>query len=196
MKIKKYIPLILALVFILLIGGGYFLISPKFKDLRIKKIEIETRDEEFRIKEEHFLNLENTLEGLSRYEDQISKINSALPSQPLELDLLNYLQRLSSENGLILKDINVTNFFTVQGVPGEKIKKLPLSINLTGSYTSLKSFILDLYKSARLIEVRSISFSSGSKEELEGETARDLFDFTLKLEAHSYNPAVKPIITE
>jgi len=186
MKIKKYIPLILVLVFILLIGGGYFLISPKFQDFRIKKIEIETRDEEFRKKEEHFLNLENTLEQLSKYEDEISKINSALPSKPLEPDLLNYFQRLSSENGLILKDINIASLLSAQGVPGEKIKKLSFSVNLTGSYASFKSFILNLYRNARLIEIKSISFSGGSKE-----MTQDLFDIQLELETHSYNTLPK-----
>lgn len=188
MKIKKYIPLILVLVFILLIGGGYFLISPKFQDFRIKKIEIETRDEEFRKKEEHFLNLENTLEQLSKYEDEISKINSALPSKPLEPDLLNYFQRLSSENGLILKDINIASLLSAQGVPGEKIKKLSFSVNLTGSYASFKSFILNLYRNARLIEIKSISFSGGSKE-----MTQDLFDIQLELETHSYNTLPKSV---
>lgn len=193
MSIKKYIPLILALIFILLIGGGYFLISPKFQDLRIKKLEIETQDEEFRRKEEHLLNLENTLEGLSKYEDQIAKINSALPSRFSEPDLLNYLQRLSSENGLILKEINASSLFAVKEIPGEKIKKLPLSINLAGSYTSLKSFISSIYKSARLIEIKSISFLTITEEGVE---AKDLFDFQLELETHSYNPNPKPVLVE
>lgn len=193
MKIKKYIPLILALIFILLIGGGYFLISPKFQDLRRKKLEIETQDEEFRRKEEHLLNLENTLEGLSKYEDQIAKINSALPSRRSEPDLLNYLQRLSSENGLILKEINTSSLFAVKGILGEKIKKLPLSVNLTGSYTSLKNFISSIYKSARLIEIKSISFSTTITE---GTEAKDLFDFQLELETHSYNPNPKPVLVE
>lgn len=184
MSIKKYIPIILVLFFILLIGGGYFLISPKFQELRRKKLEVGIQDEEFRRKEEHFLNLKNTLEQLSQYENQISKINSALPSRPLEPDILNYLQKLSSENGLILKDINAAGIFGVKGIPGEKIKKLPISVDLIGSYTSLKSFILAIYKSARIIEIKSISFSNIAGE---GEMAQDLFNFNLGLETHSYN---------
>lgn len=198
MSIKKYIPLILVLIFILLVGGGYFLISPKFQELRIKKLEIETQDEAFRRKEEHFLNLENTLEQLSKYEDQISKINSALPSRPSGPDLLNYLQKISSENGLILKNVNASGLFNVQGVPGEKIKKLPISVSLMGSYASLKSFILVLYKSARLIEIKSIAFSRGAGQDLGGETetAQDLFDFQLELETHSYDLFSKPVLEQ
>jgi Tfp pilus assembly protein PilO len=193
MSIKKYIPLILVLVFILLIGAGYFLISPKYQDLKRKRAEVETRDEEFRVKEEHFLNLENTLNTLSNYEDKISKINSALPSRSSEPDLLNYFQKTSSENGLILKGINANSLFSAEGLPGEKIKKLPLSVDLIGSYASLKSFIFSIYKSARLIEIKSISFSVALEE---GTETRDLFDFNIELETHAYDPTPKPVSSD
>ncbi len=94
---------------------------------------------------------------------------------------------------MILKEINTSSLFAVKEIPGEKIKKLPLSVNLAGSYTSLKSFISSIYKSARLIEIKSISFLTIIEE---GTEAKDLFDFQLELETHSYNPNPKPVLVE
>lgn len=187
MSIKKYTPIIFVLIIIGLIAGGYFFILPKYQEFNQKKKEVEFTDEEFRAKEEYLFNIENTLKELLKYEEEVSKIDSALPSDPSIAALLNYFQKESSQNGLILKDIDVSGLFT-QEAAGDKIQKMPFSLTVAGSYASFKNFVLAVYKNTRLIEIKSIKFSNVFQETEKGPVTKDLFDFALEVETQSYNP--------
>src|SRR4030043_329314 len=187
MSIKKYTPIIFVLIIIGLIAGGYFFIWSKHQEFNQKKQEVEFTDEEFRAKEEYLLNIENTLKELSKYSEEVSKIDSALPSDPSIAALLNYFQKESSQNGLILKNIDVSGLFT-QEASTDKIQKMPFSLTVAGSYASFKNFVLSIYKNTRLIEIKSINFSGVSQETEKGPVAKDLFDFDLEVETQSYNP--------
>ena len=186
MTIKKIIPIIFISIIILLIGAGYFLVWPKFQDFRAKRKEIEVKKEEITLKEEYLLNLSNVSEELLMYKDEISKIDSVLPVDPSVAALFSYFQKTSSENGLIFKEIDVSQLFGSQQTKSTegKIRKMPFSIMLTGSYASVKNLILAVYLNARLIEIKSMDFSLFSEEEV-----KNLFDFSLKVETQSYNPS-------
>ncbi len=182
--------IILICLLILLALGGYFLCWPKYQEFKWKKVEIETKDEEIRKKEEYILNLGILSEKLSAYEEQFSKIDSALPKDSSIADLLNFFEKTSSENGLILTDIDVSGLFSsetsvqqssTQEDSGGKIQKMSFSISVSGSYSAFKNFLSAVYRSSRLIEVKSIGFSSSEEK-------KDLFDFNLNLEAQSYAP--------
>lgn len=186
MSIKKYAPIIFVLIIIGLIAGGYFFIWPKYQEFNQKKKEVEFTDEEFRAKEEYLFNIENTLKELLKYGEEVSKVDSALPSDPSIAALLNYFQKESSQNGLILKNIDVSGLFT-QEVAQDKIQKMPFSLTVSGSYGSFKNFVSAVYKNTRLIEIKSIKFSSVSQETEKSPALKDLFDFELEVETQSYN---------
>lgn len=186
MSIKKYTPIIFVLIIVGLIAGGYFFIWPKYQEFNQKKQEVEFTDEEFRAKEEYLLNIENNLKELSKYKEEVSKIDSVLPSDPSIAALMNYFQKESSQNGLILKKIDVSGLFT-EAEAQSKIQKMPFSITVSGSYDSFKNFVLAVYKNTRLIEIKSIEFSTNYEETKKGIIAKDLFDFDLEVETQSYN---------
>jgi len=177
--------IILICLLILLTLGGYFLCWPKYQEFKGKKVEIETKDEEIGLKEEYLSNLEILSEKLSTYEEQLSKIDSALPEDPSVAALFNFFQKTSSENGLILTDIDVSELFSSgdsaqdQESSGERIQKMSFSLSVGGSYSAFKNFLSAVYKNSRLIEIKSISFSSS-------EEVKDLFDFSLNLETQFY----------
>jgi len=175
---KHTILIILICLLILLVIGGYFLCWPKYQEFKGKKIEIETKDEEIRKKEEHLLNLEILSEKLSTYKEQLSKIDSALPKDPSVAALFNFFQKTSSENGLILTEVDMSGLFSSES-SGERIQKMSFSISVSGSYSAFKNFLSAVYRNSRLIKVKSISFSSS-------EQRKDLFDFNLNLETQSY----------
>lgn len=165
-------PITIAICIFLTLILGVVFINPKYQELRGIRERIRVKKAEIQSKEKYFSDITDVSEQLKEYEAQLSKIDSALPPDVSLPALFNFLQTATSQNGLVLKGMSPG--FTVQGRFGET----SVSLVVTGSYSSLKSFLSTLEKSARMIETESISFSSP------GETG--LFTFNLRIKVHSY----------
>ncbi|MDI6602654.1 MAG: type 4a pilus biogenesis protein PilO [Patescibacteria group bacterium] len=158
---------------VLILGRGF--VWPKYQELKF----LEQRNEEKRVeiegRKEYLQDLNKAAKVLKNYQNQLTKIDSALPSDSHLVVLLNFLQKATSQSGLVLKDIQPSTSRPSLDVEG--IKENELSLVVAGTYTSFKNFLSTLEMSSRLIEVESISFSS-SKE--------DIQDFNLKIKVYSY----------
>jgi Tfp pilus assembly protein PilO len=175
-KIPFYFWVILSLSLLVAFGLGFGTLFPKSQQLQTMKNMIQKRQQKIEVEQEYFLNIRQIKDKLAEYPEALAKIGSALPFGHSVPSLLNFLQKASSQSGLILKEISP---FTISPA-GEatSVKATQLSFTVVGSYNSFKSFITTLEKSARLIEIESISFSSPK----EG----DLFTFSLRITTHSY----------
>lgn len=151
-----------------------FLIWPKYQDLRSLRIKIKTKETERQYQEEYFSNLNKIYEELRQYETEISKIDSVLPREPSIPSLLNFLEKASTQNGLVFKELG--SFSIIPPKEG-RIKEIYLDFSVSGSYSFFKNFLNTLEKSAKIIEVENISFSFE-----EGEA----FSYSLKIKTHSY----------
>jgi len=133
---------------------GLVLIYPKYQEFQLLKEKIEARKIELQTKEDYVQKLKQTSQELKQYTAELSIINSALPADASLPTLLDFLQKISSENGLILKSTKRTG---ISALEESEIKETQISLQLMGDYPSLKNFLQILEKSARLIEVNSIS---------------------------------------
>lgn len=177
MKIRIY--LILILIYLFSSALLFFLfILPKSQSLFFLIKEISQKESSLSIQQEYFQELQKTSEELKKYEETFLKIDLALPPEPyLSLaELLNFLQKSSSQSGLSLKKIS-----SVSVSPKEDLKESKIELILNGSYPSFKNFLSVLEKSARLIKIERISFSVPERRE-EDET----FDFNLTIKVYSY----------
>jgi Tfp pilus assembly protein PilO len=175
--------------FILIVLIGFFLIWPKYQKLSTLQLEVENRETELRNTEEYFAKLSQLSQELKKYENQISKIDFALPSDSSStvISLINFIQKASSQNGLILNELKsfsiilpkpqVQTSGSPEVQPSSKIKEISLNFDVSGSYFALKNFINTLETNAKIIEVGNISFSA-EKEEIP--------TFSLKIKTHSY----------
>lgn len=166
-------PTTIAICLFLTLLLGVFFLYPKYQDLTILQKKIKGKKAELHSKEGYFLDLSDTSEKLKQYEVQFSKIDSALPLKPSLPSLFNFLQRAASQNGLILQEISPTFAPNSEG-----LRETRVTLIMTGSYSSFKSFLSTLEKSARIIEAESISFASSEEAET--------FIFTLGLKVYSY----------
>jgi len=174
--------------FLLVVLIGLFLIWPKYQKLSTLKLEIGSKETELRYIEEYFARLNKLSQELKNYENQLSKIDFALPSDSSStaISLINFIQRASSQNGLIVKKLKSFSIIlpkssaptpgSPQAQPPSKIKEISLDFEISGSYFALKNFLNALEKSAKIIEVENISLKE--KEEMPS--------FDLKIKTYSY----------
>jgi len=174
---SKNLPIIIVLILILLLVGGYFLWWPQYQEFKDLKFQLEKKTERLTLQEEYFTELDGLLEQLRRYETELSRIDSALPTDVdfAVIGFFNFIQKRAPESGLILKDINLE-----KAVPPE----ISFNISVLGSYSALKNFLKEvLYKNIRMIKVESISFS-----EPEG---GEFFTFDLRLTARIFSEIIE-----
>lgn len=153
----------------------FTLVLPKYQDLAVLKEEILLKKSEFQSQEKYFQDLKKIAESLMEYATSISKIDYALPPEPYPAELLNFIQKVSSQSGLSLKAIDLVSTTPIEN---EKIKESRVKLGLIGDYPQLKNFLSILENSARVIEVENISFVSSEKE--------IPFEFNLTLKVYSY----------
>ena len=186
----RLVLIISAIVSVFSLAGGYLFCFPKYQEFRNEKKLISQENIALKEKSEHFSKLEEVFKELDNHKDDISKIDSSLPSRVSLPILFNLIKNISERNKLVLgsisssvssssKNSSAGNSET-EGNKIEGVKNISISISLVGSYQDFKNFLSSIYKSARLIEVNSISFSSSSE---------DLFNFSLSLETHILSEA-------
>ena len=168
--------LIIAICLGLTLILGILFLWPKYQDFKNLQLQLKNKETEFRYQDEYYQELFSLSEKLKEFETELSNIDSALPSDLSLPSFYNFLQKASSENGLIF---NSMGSFSLSFLPGKtNIQVISIPIEVSGSYSSLKNFLKTLEKSARIIEVDGISFSSPAEGEL--------FGFTLGVKIHSY----------
>jgi len=163
------------LFFIVSLMLGLLLFLPNYQEFKISQTQIKSTKEEIKQFQDYYSKIEKISEELQKYSEGLAKIDSALPSEPGLTNLYYFLQKNSYQTGLFLKEVGITKVSSLSDMPAIKTYIFPIS--LMGSYYSFKNFLSSLEKSARLIEVDSISFSY-SKE--------DNFTFNLLIRVHSY----------
>lgn len=172
----KSIPVIIAICFLLFLILGGSLILPKYQGLKDIRTTITEKEAEFQYKQQYFSALADTKTELDKYEEELSKIDSALPSGSSLPSLFNFLQKTGSQSGIVLKGISP---FVTIFQEESKTRKTEFSLEVSGDYTSLKSFISTLEKSARLVEIENISFFLLRE-------GGDIFTFNIKMAVSSY----------
>ena len=153
----------------------FTLVFPKYRALNYLKKEILGKEAELHSQEEHLQHLLGVSKEIQEREESISKIDSAIPKEASLPELLNFFQKTASQSGLILEEVSPV---VVRSGEEEIIKTTIVNIVLKGYYFDFKNFLSIVEKSARLIEVDNIYFSSDKLEEL--------FTFELSTRVYSY----------
>jgi len=152
---RNYLYLIL--IFILLsVVFTIFLVLPKYQNWIFTRRTILEKTFELQSQTEYFEQLKNISEELKKYQESLSKIDSSLPKNPSLPELLNFVQKAGSQAGLSLKGVSPVSTITEEG----KISETKINLAMVGGYSEFRIFLSIIEKSARLIEVGNISFSS------------------------------------
>ncbi len=164
---------IIIICFLSIIVLGAFLLYPKYQNFVVFEKQVKVKENELRSKQEYLSNLSENSEQLKKYQEKLLVIDAALPSTLSLPSLFDLLQKIASQNGLIVRDMN-PSYVT----DPDEIQEVRVDLRIVGLYSSFKSFISVLEKSARMIEIESFSFSTPQEGEI--------FDFILTMKTYSY----------
>jgi len=177
---------------ILSIVLGFFLLWPQYQKFSEERWHVKEKEVERNNQEEYFNHLNKLSEELKEYEEEMSKIDSALPLDPDIPDLLNFLALASSQNGLSFEKVtsfsadSAKNSKTAasgqEESPAKKYKELTIDFEVSGEYPSLKNFVSTLEKSARMIEIESLSLKQNLGQSKE--KSPPIYNF--KIKTHYY----------
>lgn len=169
--------IIIAVSFIAAVALAFGLVLPKYESLKSKMSERGIKEANLKNKNEYYKEVSEISNELEKYSQELAKIDFALPQEISLPAMYGFFQKKASESGLVLKSEN----FNSGSVQKESLtkKEYHFSLELSGSYTAFKNFLAILEKSAKIIEVENISFSSPGK----GESA---FSFNVSVKFYSY----------
>ena len=178
-----------ALLALVIVGALTVLVLwPNFQEFNIIQKSIEAAEIELEGKQNYILKLDELKVKLDENQESLAKVETALPDDPTvsSLSLSDYLQKVASQSGLILSEAKP--FSVAEEKDSAGLRAISFDLKVSGSYPSFKEFLLTLEKSARLIEVKTVSFETstvGSSDESMTETVK-LPTFNLSLKVFSY----------
>lgn len=172
---KNIVILILILVFI---GIVFLLVLPAYNKLTLLNREIKWQEHLLEDKEAVIAKTEQLKQDYEIHKDELKKASYALPSGKEIPNLIVQLEALASENGLVLESLNFLEEAKTKSKEAQTpkpYKNLEVSLQAAGTYESLENFLRALELNIRLMDIKSIDFSS-KQSEIEG-----LFIFNINL---------------
>jgi len=169
-------PIAIALILFIIFLLAFFLVVPEYKTFGKLRTELAEKTAEFNAEYDYYSAIDRINLDLQGRQDDIKKIDDALPKDANLSGLVYLLQKTAKENGVMIR-----NLFLSKSAPSNAeanisngVKDTVFSIDLLGNYESLKKFMVSLEKSSRVFEITSISFGSTSG------------NFSLQIKTHSY----------
>jgi len=185
------------IVFGILILG--FLVSVLFLDipmvqevLNINK-EAKYQQELLAQKTDFIRTVEKLMEKYKNNQEILQKLDSILPNNKDIPNLLVQIEALANDSGIVFNDMAISAAEEKASSKAQEVRtgevsqgNLPtgysavsISLKLSASYESFKSFLRAVENNLRLVDVDSISFSNQAKEE-----GNNVFDFEMVLKTY------------
>jgi len=178
---------------------GFFLLLPKYQESQNAKVRVEEKKAEIKARADYYANLEAIMEDLRYYQENMEKIDTALPDSLDAAAVMNFAQMAAMQTGLAVKSIDYAAPGSAPSSGGLSLGSYSVSMRLAGTYSGLKNFLSIIERSSRLIAVSSINVQSGweeEKKEKEKNNAKannpaqaptdKILDYEVKLLAHYY----------
>lgn len=175
-------PILTFILFFISISLILLVLSPKYQAISQIKESVDEWEKAHQDQSEYFKELVSNFEKFKKYESEISKIDLAIPEDPSLPSFFNFVSKSASANGLILKEIRTFDLSLSKEIPGTE--EIETSFTISGSYSAFRNFILALERSARMINIKEVSFEAPAGKIIPG--AEGLFDFEIKVKFYSH----------
>jgi len=140
-RIIPWLSLVLAIALL------FFLVLPEYDGWRLKVGELSLAELDLSNKKESLLILSSVDES------KIRRLERVIPKTPEEPELLVQMEELATESAVALSSISFQT--------DESGGRVVLNETVTGTYENLKRYLKNLENNLRLLDVETISLSSG-----------------------------------
>lgn len=181
-------PITIALIIFVIILLIFFLVVPEYKKFTALRSELGEKKAEYNAMRDYYAEIVKVYYALKNHEDDIKKIDSALPEEPELGKIIYFIEKNAADSGMIVKDLFLSKISNAKpGTKDTSARDIVFSVDLLGEYSSLGNFINSLEKSSRIFEVSNISFKSGTQVEASARLRTDrAYSFNLQIKTHSY----------
>lgn len=197
---KGFVTIILLIALVAIV---MFLDLPAYNRVGFLREEIEKYEQFLQEKEELLVKVSQLKQIYESREEEINKVYYVLPSLADIPNLIVQFEALASENGLILGNLGFGQTEVAKKTGGvswsvgtegedaidgaqEGYQSLKMSLTLIGSYQSFKSFLKALEHNIRLMDIKSISFSSAAEQKGEEGEAVGIPTYTFSVSLEVY----------
>lgn len=176
---KRNISFYLALLTLLILGGGGYFVFDQYQVYTLRQNDLNTTQEQIASREIRKRQLEKTIDSYEKNEQDFLELDAILPSDKNIPELLYQLESIArKESGVAFSGVSINELGTedVSKTNTSKFSELSLTVQIEGTYTSLKKYITSIEKNMRVADITSLQFSRTSRP---GEDAPELFDFKI-----------------
>ena len=161
-------PRVRLAVFALIIaaGMGYFFILPQWaavRSLGAQIRELQALREELR---ELILIRDKLAADYEKIpQSDIAKLQAMVPQGPQPAGLVVDLEALAQRSGVALTQVNVAagqSQAALGPAPASGLTPIPVSFNIVASYETLQTFLSNLERNRRIIDITEFSFAPGA----------------------------------
>lgn len=190
-------------VFLVLFLVVWFGILPLKSEISSVRNDIKSKKETVDLENKVLEKLNSISQLLDSKESSVERLKQAIPTTELRPELLNIMENIASQNGLILKNISIdiapeSNAVAEKSAETEgsgseatSLKKVMIKISTSGSYIAFKSWLNAIESNLRITDISRVSFSVSEKgSESEGELEPNLnsiMDYSVEMAAYSLN---------
>ena len=190
MKIDR--PIAIAIIFFIILLLAFFFVVPEYKIFSRLQIELAEKKAEYNAEFDYYSAIAKTHSDLVAHAEDLEKIDDALPTDTSLGSAVYFLQQITKENGMLLKNLSLSKSSSGGSVQAgqQTIKDIVFSMDLLGDYSSLGRLIMSLENSSRIFEVTDISFGSSSQPLFGTDQPQfqmmQVYSFKLQVKTHTY----------
>ena len=192
MKIDR--PIAIAVILFAIALLVFFLAAPEYNTFKKLQADLGEKKAQYNAEFDYYAEITKKYYELKNLEDDLKKVDNALPRDSDLGKLVYYFQKTATDSGMLVRDLFLSS--STAGSTDKKvesaIKEMVFSMSVMGNYSSLGSFLSSLEKSDRIFEIISISFSTDSSAKLTegaaiaGGQIQQIYNFNLQIKTHSY----------
>ncbi|MEK7175062.1 MAG: type 4a pilus biogenesis protein PilO [Patescibacteria group bacterium] len=184
-------------IYAALVLAIWFVAAPVWSGFRAEAKEVALKKQTITLEKQVIDKLNSVNQVLDSQKDNVARLEQAIPSEELKPELLSIMENLANQNGLALATIEVNAptgdagsraaSRTNENISASSLKTLEITLQVSGTYSSFKSWLEAIEKNLRISDVSNISFAVGEKKSAEGEVipaVDPVIDYTVSMDTY------------